>query len=70
MALLAQIGCSHFGGNFFELGLTTAADQTVHDWMVEDGPDFLLTSTGGAIMLNRNININGRGVWVSQVERQ
>ena len=51
-----------FRGDFFELSLTTAADQTVHDWMVEDGPDFVLTSTGGAIMLNRNININGRGV--------
>ena len=39
------------------LELETAAPQTVHDWMVVGGRNLSLTSTGGAIMIGRNITL-------------
>ena len=40
------------------LNLTTGADQIVHNaWMVVDDRNLSLTSTGGAVIVNDNINI-------------
>ena len=39
------------------LTLTTTAAQIVYDWMLADDRNLSLTSTGGAVIVNENINI-------------
>ena len=47
------------------LNLTTAADQIVHGWMTASGRNLSLTSTGGAVIVNDNINIGAGNLTLS-----
>ena len=44
-------------GSLLNLTTTTTAAQAVHAWMIGDGRNLSLTSTGGAIMIGRDIEI-------------